>query len=443
MPSRLRWRRCRCRDERGRTPGGDDRRPPLSPTPRAAWLLGALALSALVVPPSIALLAALVLVAATAADAASVRLPPRLERRAPRVLSRGVPAALTAAPAGAAVGRLRLRQPAPPDVSLVPEEADGRLEARVLASRRGRHLLPPVAVRTEGRLGLARWSHRLGGEQELLTYPDLHAARRLATAVRQGRFADQGRLDRGPLGLGTDFESVRDYVPGDDVRQVNWRATARLGRPMSNQYRVEQDRDVLCVVDCGRLMAAPIGDRTRLDAAVDAAAAIALAADEVGDRCGLVAFDSRLRRRLSPARSGGRALVEALFDVEPSATDSDYELAFRAVGSAKRGFVLVLSDLLEESAARPLLDAMPLLARRHAVAVASSTDTELEALVRSPPARALDAYAAAVALDVLAARSRVSRLLRAAGATVIEAPPDSLGAACTRAYIRAKTRGEV
>jgi len=399
------------------------------------------ALSALVVPVQVALLAALALVAATAADAASVRRPPGLGRQAPRVLSRGVPAALTADPVGAPAGRVRLRQPAPPDVAIVPDEADDRLEARLVASRRGRHQLPPVAARAEGRLGLARWHHRLGDEQELLTYPDLHAARRLATAVRQGRFADQGRLDRGPLGLGTDFESVRDYVPGDDVRQVNWRATGRLGRPMSNQYRVEQDRDLLCVVDCGRLMAAPIGDRTRLDAAVDAAAAVALAADELGDRCGLVAFDSGLRRRLAPARSGGRALVEALFDVEPSATDSDYELAFRALGGAKRGFVLVLSDLLEESAARPLLDAMPLLARRHAVAVASSSDTELESLVRSQPVRALDAYAAAVALDVLGARSRVSRLLRAAGADVIEAPPDSLGAACTRAYIRAKTRG--
>ena len=406
-------------------------------------MLGALALSALVVPVPIALLAALALLAATAADAASVRRPPALGREAPRVLSRGVAAALRAEPIGVRHGRLRLRQPAPPDVSIDPDEADGRLDARLVARRRGRHSLDRVVARAEGRLGLGRWDHRLGDPHELLAYPDLHAARRVVAAVRQGRFADQGRLDRGPLGLGTDFESVRDYVPGDDVRQVNWPATGRLGRPMSNQYRVEQDRDLLCVVDCGRLMAAPIGDRTRLDAAVDAAAAVALVADELGDRCGLVAFDSGLRRRLAPARAGGRALVEALFDVEPAAVDSDFELAFRTIAGAKRGFVLVLSDLLEEAAARSLLEAMPLLARRHAVAVASTADTELESLVGAEPARALDAYAAAVALDVLGARSRVSRRLRAAGADVIEAPPDSLGAACTRAYIRAKTRGLV
>lgn len=413
----------------------------MSPAPRAAWALAAVALSALVVPVPLAAALALAVIAATAADALSVRRPRGLERRAPRVVSRGVAASVTVAPADVGPGQLRLFQPAPPDVTLEPDEADELLEARLVARRRGRHALPPVAARAEGRLGLGRWHHRLGDQHELLCYPDLHAATRIATAVRQGRFADQGRLERGPLGLGTDFESIRDYVPGDDVRQVNWLATGRLGRPMSNQFRVEQDRDLICVVDCGRLMAAPIGAVSRLDAAVDAAAAVALAADALGDRSGLVAFDSELRRRVAPARSGGRSLVEALFDVAATPVDSDYELAFRAVGGSKRAFVLVLTDLLEESAARPLLEAMPVLARRHAVAVASSSDTELESLPRTEPVRALDAYAAAVALDVLRARSRVTGLLRRAGAQVVEAPPDALGAACTRAYVRAKSRG--
>ena len=92
-------------------------------------------------------------------------------------------------------------------------------------------------------------------------FPDLLAARRLALSVRQGRFRDQGISARGPLGLGTEFELVRDYLPDDDIRQVNWRATARLGRPMSNQYRTEQDRDVIVVVDAGRLSAAPLPRR--------------------------------------------------------------------------------------------------------------------------------------------------------------------------------------
>src|SRR5207244_12967529 len=119
------------------------------------------------------------------------------------------------------------------------------------------------------------------GGAALLVYPDVFAAQRRIVALRCGRFRDPGLRTRGPLGLGTEFESVRDYLPDDDVRQINWQATERLGRPMSNQYRVERDRDFVCVVDCGRLMAAPLGSGTRLDAAVDAAVAVAAVAEEL------------------------------------------------------------------------------------------------------------------------------------------------------------------
>src|SRR2546430_3330784 len=110
--------------------------------------------------------------------------------------------------------------------------------------------------------------------------------------------------------------------------------------------------------------------------------------------------------------------------------DSDYELAFRAVGSGKRAFVLVLTDLLEEAAAQPLLDAMPVLTRRHAVVVAGVTVPVLEQRVHSPPRSPADVYTAAVALDVLDARARVAAQLRGAGADVVEARPDLLPNAC-------------
>src|SRR6266508_2507305 len=171
--------------------------------------------------------------------------------------------------------------------------------------------------------------------------------------------------------------------------------------------------------------------------------AVALVADEVGDRAGVIAFDDRVRRRLPPARGGGDAVVRAIFDVEPTMVDSDYELAFRAVGSGKRAFVLVLTDLLEDAAAQPLLDAMPVLARRHAVVVAGVTDPDLEQMVHAPPRAPADVYAAAVALDVLDARARVAAQLRRGGADVVEALPETLPAACVGAYLRAKARARL
>lgn len=414
----------------------------MSPTPRAALLLTALAGLTLIVPLAVALLAMVAVCAAIVVDAASVRADPGAARRLSGVLARGVPAPLEVE-ASFRRGRARLRQPVPPYFDVEPAEAEDRLQGVVTAYRRGRHLLADPAVRLTGPLGLGRWYHDGGGASEVVVYPDLPAARRLAQAVRQGKLGAEGRRVRGPLGLGTDFESVREYVADDDVRRINWRASARLGRPMTNQYRIDQNRDVVCLVDTGRLMAAPLGDRSRLDAALDAVAAVAVVADEVGDRCGVVAFDTETRREVRPRRSGARAVVEATFDLESRPVDSDYELAFTAVARSKRSFVLLITDLLDESAARALLDAVPILARRHVVAVATVADPDIAGLVSAPPATALDVYAAAVAHDVLDVRARVSARLARAGAEVVEAQPDAFSAACVATYLRAKHRARL
>src|SRR5205085_3775488 len=257
---------------RGRA-GGARRRPgpAVSPTPRAALLLGAIALATLVVPVAVAAIAFAIAVGAIVLDALAVRRPPSLERDLPRLLSRGVPAPLRLELTTRTPGRARLRQASLPDVIVAPAESDGRLDALVTGRRRGRHVLPRPAVRLEGPLGLGCRHHRVGEDAEVLVYPDLVTAFRLAIAVRRGRFRDPGNLPRGPLGLGTESESVRDYIPDADARQLNCRATSRRGRTLSNQYRLERERDVVCVLDCGRLMAAPLGSLTRLDATVDAA----------------------------------------------------------------------------------------------------------------------------------------------------------------------------
>jgi uncharacterized protein (DUF58 family) len=410
----------------------------MSVAPRAAAVLAAIAVLTALTSPAVGGFAALLLAGAVLADALSVRRRPEIIRHVRSHLARGVPTPLRVE---TEAERVRMRQPAPPALAIEPREAVGRLEATVTPLRRGRHTLQPVALRSEGPLGLGRWRHQGAGRQEVTVYPDVPAARRLALAVRQGRFRSAGRLTRGPLGLGTEFESIRDYEPDDDIRQVNWRASERMQRPMSNQYRVEQDREVMLLIDAGRLMASPLQDRTRLDVAVDAAVAVALVADVLGDRAGTLAFDRQVRRQLAPRRAGGHAVVRALLDLEPRAEEPDYELAFRSVEGAKRSLVLIFCDLLEETAARPLVDAVPVLSRRHAVTVASVRDPDLDLILATAPDDRHALGAQAVALDVLGARTRVAHMLRRAGAQVVEAPAESLPAACVGAYLRAKSRG--
>src|SRR4051794_2964094 len=407
----------------------------MSPAPRAVVVLAVIALSALVLPVGVAVLLAVALLAAVAVDARAARRPPAVTRTVPEVLSRGVAAPLRVDAPAPAGGAVRVRQAAPQSLEVRPKEGENGLEATVVAARRGKHRLPAVSTRTTGPLKLARWDHRTADAHELRVFPDLQNARRLSLAVARGRFREQGATARGPLGLGTEFELIRDYEPDDDIRQVNWRATARLGRPMSNHYRLEQDRDLILLIDAGRLPSAPLGEATILDASLDAAAALAFVADELGDRTGAVAFGRQVRQALPPARKGGAAVVRALYDLEPEPADSDYELAFRRAERNKRALVVVLTDLLEEAAARPLVSAVPVLTRRHAVFVASPTDPALDALAHDQdPARRT------IAGDVLEARAHAAAQVRAAGARVFEAPPTTLPATLVAAYLRAKRR---
>ena len=308
------------------------------------------------------------------------------------MLARGVPARL----------ELGHRAPRPrracgsarPSRPTSARPARGRRRASTRSSsprRRGRHELPAGRrPARRARSASPRGSPRRAATPRSPCTPTCRPPAGSRSPSRQGRFRDQGVSARGPLGLGTEFESVRDYLPDDDIRQVNWRATARLGRPMSNQYRIEQDRDVMCVVDAGRLMAAPLP--APAGASPDAArrGLDALTAVALRRRRGRGPLRRhRLRRARSacairPGRARATAVVRAVFDLEPRPVDADYELAFRRVGGRKRAFVLVLTDLLEEAAARPLVDAMPVLTRRHAVVVASPADPPSR---RSPRAR--------------------------------------------------------
>jgi uncharacterized protein (DUF58 family) len=409
----------------------------VTPTTRSAWLLAAVAAAGLLLPIWLAVAGALVVLAAMVADGLSVRAAPTTERSVSEILSRGVSTPLSIEALAGDTRHVLLRQPATPELEVHCTAGAHSLRGEIVPLRRGRHQLPGVALASVGPLGLARWHHRDGAPVELLVYPDLPSARRLALRLRQGRAAPEGRLRRGPLGLGTDFEAIRDYSPDDDIRQVNWRASARLGRPMSNQYRIEQDHDVLCLLDSGRLMAAPLAKGTLLDAALDASTAIALAADELGDRCGAIAFDADIRRTLEPSRQGGRRVVRALFDLQASLEDSDFERAFLRVGGSRRSLVLVFTDLIDEQAARSLVRATRMLTRRHAVVVAGVSDPDLET---AASAWEQDAPHALAALSVLRARDNAVTHIRRLGADVVLAPAGMLPERCVQAYVRAKAR---
>jgi uncharacterized protein (DUF58 family) len=337
----------------------------------------------------------------------------------------------------------RLRQPVPPELAIDPAETgQGTLSGDLVGLHRGVHLLPAPIVRVSGPLGLGTCDHTTDNHVAVTVFPDLPRARRLAVLRRKGHAREEGRI-RSRLGLGTEFESVREYSPDDDIRQVNWLATARIGRPMTNQYRIDDNRDLLCLVDSGRLMVSPVAGATRLDIALDAVAVLAVAADEAGDRVGAVAFAGDVLRQLEPRRRGAEQVVNALFDLEPIEVESDYDRAFQSVAGRKRALVALFTDLVDAAAARTLLSVMPILARRHVVMVVSCADLDLQAAIAGKPNDLRDVLRASVSLDLLVARRRTIALLQRMGAVVVEADPHSLGPACANAYAGIKSAGRL
>ena len=412
------------------------------PTRLAALVVALLAIAsaALPVPAFVPLLILGVITGCFLVDSlAARRRVLTLDRTRPKTLSLLVPVSFRAAVRGlSGAPSVRTRQAVPPTLAVQPPWVNGDLLQGELTGRhRGVHELPPVTVRAAGPLGLASVDYTVGSSQKVAVFPDLPRARRLAAARRRGKATDEGRV-RVRLGLGTEFETIRDYSQDDDIRQVNWIATARVGRPMSNQYRVEENRDLMCLVDTGRLMASPAGVMSRLDVALNAIAVLAVAADDSGDRVGALAFEAKVTRQLAPRRRGAEAVVRALYDLEPVDVESDYERAFLAVGRQKRALVVVFTDLVDDGAARTLIAATPVVARRHAVLVASCTDPDLTTVTTRPPRDQLEVMRAAVAVELLTSRRRAVTLLQALGAVVVEAPPDALGPACVSAYLKLK-----
>jgi uncharacterized protein (DUF58 family) len=417
----------------------------VNPTRRVGALLGLVALLAVALQGAWVIAAALgaAILGIAIVDVAAVRRRhvDVIRTKVP-TLARGVEFAIDVKVSATGSGSIRLRQPVPPELTLDPAEAPGDLSAILVGRHRGIHSLPRAAVRMSGPLGLASCDRSSGETSDVVVMPDLPRARRMAESRARGRLAESGK-NRSRLGIGTEFESIRDYSPDDDVRQINWTATARVGRPMSNQYRIDENRDLICLVDTGRLMSAPLGPATRMDIALDALAVLCVAAEHADDRVGVVAFDTTILRYLAPRRRGAEPVVRAVFDLEPTEVESDYELAFAAAAGAKRALVTLFTDLMDEAATSSLTDALPVLTRRHAVMVVSCVDADLTEVANRPPDSLHDVLSQAAAVDLLDRTARSVELLRRMGALVVEASPADLGAASVDGYLRLKRRARL
>jgi uncharacterized protein (DUF58 family) len=433
--------------------------PAFLPTSRAIAiaLVGGTAIAA-VAPPGAAVaivaLAAAVWIAARA-DAARARNTFTLERSAPARIAQGDRAAVAwtvrAGPDG--VRALVLTEAVPDTVEIeglparfrVP--ADGLAQARgtIRPRRRGTFRLGPAAARALGPRGLGWARVHPADAVEVRVDPPVEPLRRLS--LDSSRTRRQGGAVRRLRGVGSEFESLRDYRPDDDSRWIDWKATARRRRLTSREYQVDEHQSVVFLVDTGRLMATEDGERSKLDHALGAALAIGWAAMTRGDNVGLLAFDRGVKAELRPGRGAAQTvrMHEALGRLQPSLVEPDYEGALARLQQRvrKRSLVLVFTDLVDERVSADLIRAVALAGRRHLVIVVTLSDRELVDRLARPPATAREAYGNAVAADALLLRDAAVRRLKRSGVRVVDSPADRLAADAVEAYLRVRRENRV
>ncbi|MET9143385.1 DUF58 domain-containing protein [Streptomyces sp. NPDC057197] len=327
----------------------------------------------------------------------------------------------------------------------VPAGERRRLTTRLRPTRRGDRRADRVTVRSYGPLGLfsRQGTHQVPWTVRVL--PPFTSRKHLPSKLARLRELD-GRTSVLTRGEGTEFDSLRDYVPGDDTRSIDWRATARQSAVAVRTWRPERDRHILLVLDTGRTSAGRVADAPRLDAAMDAALLLAVLASRAGDRVDLLAYDRRVRA-LVQGRAAGMllpSLVNAMATLEAELVETDARgLAATALRTApRRSLIVLLTSLDPAPVEEGLLPVLPQLTQRHTVLVASVADPYV---ARMATARGSTnaVYEAAAAAQAQGERQRTAEQLRRQGVTVVDATPDNLAPALADAYLALKAAGRL
>ena len=330
-----------------------------------------------------------------------------------------------------------------PSAFELPPHGSAVVRYDVTPTRRGPRDLGAVTVRYGSPLGLVSRQERTPLPAHVDVFPDVHAARALDMLRRQGR--QDARL--GSLrvrGGDTEFERLRPYMRGDEVRHVDWRASARRDDLTVRQFQAESNQNVLFALDVGRAMRGESGGLTSVDHALNAALLAADVALRGGDKAGLMVFDDRPRTFMPPTggRAGARKLTRAVYALEAGFAATDYRAAmtFLQTQVRARSLLVVFTNLLEPRAASELATSLRGLLPRHLPLCVLMRDTDVDALAVAPAEGELDLYVRAAAAEAIEWRDGIIRSLRASGVLVLDARPGDVTPDLVKRYLEIKAR---
>jgi uncharacterized protein (DUF58 family) len=331
-----------------------------------------------------------------------------------------------------------------PAVALEPERPM-ELRAAAVGERRGHYSFGRIALRLETSRGIVARIARFDAPGETTVVPSLSNVRRLRLLAIQHRLSDAGVRALKQRGEGTAFAGMRDYVPGDDPRLLDWKATARHARLITREQSIERSQTVVTMIDCGRAMTQLAGRYARFEHVLSAAIVLSDVAAASGDRVGLLAFDDAVRAFVPPQKglAALRRLRPALSGLDAILTEPDYASAFRvlALRQRKRALVVFFTDVIDTRAAQLFLAHATRAARRHLLLVVAIQNEELVAAARPNAAGAAALYRSAAAEELIREREEALARMRQAGIAVLDIPAGRMAAAVVNRYLEIKARG--
>jgi uncharacterized protein (DUF58 family) len=329
-------------------------------------------------------------------------------------------------------------------VATVPARSARTLELTFLARERGPVHFGSVYVWVENQIGLLRRRYRTEASEDARVMPDLSAVESYGTLAKRSTLIDAGLRRLRMRGVGSEFESLREYQAGDAFRLVDWNATARRGHVMVAQYDVERSQNVIVALDCGRLMTPRVGPQRKFDYALTAALSVARIAQAANDNVGLIAFAAKPILKIAPRRGAAHvnALAQATYDLQPRMEEPDYETVFTELRRAysKRSLVILFTDIFDPVTSASVLAGLGSLVPRHVVMCVLMNDAAIANALEEEPHTVSGAYRTAVAMTLADERAKAIAVLRSRGIIVVDVPAARLTVAILDAYLDVKAR---
>jgi uncharacterized protein (DUF58 family) len=310
--------------------------------------------------------------------------------------------------------------------------------------RRGDYQFGDITLRWLGPLKLTIRQGKVKAAGPVKVYPNLMDVRKYDLLLRRNRLQEIGLRNTRMFGDGTEFERLREYLPDDEYRRINWKATARRHRPVTAQYQTERSQSVMAVLDTGRMMQSPVADIAKLDYAVNAVLLLGYVATGKGDRVGVMSFADDVVHYLAPRQGRGQfyRMLEVLYGVDAQQIEPNYRkaLTYLAVKQRRRALIVIFTDLSSGASMDSLVAQVSLLARTSLPLVVTISDPDVHKASEQRPYDSLSMYQRATAAQMLDERRIILDTLRKRGILTLDVPANQLSIAVINRYLELKAR---